>query len=225
MVLPHINFLLFLRVEEERACSPESIQNIKQQQFPNNTFNLNVTFAYISQRMLEHPFPWCILTVFLWNSQGSYCYPHFIDTEDKTHKTWNKLLKVIQPVNVRKPGFFILSLGFSLHMLPGSVLFYQKWDLWLRSAVIQIKAGMQSNIFPGKVLIQGRLLHWSFCWKPLLGYWNHHRNFSFFVSMLLAQSIHQEHEDGIPFLSNTQDSSRFHTYRMNLFTQIIHRDC
>lgn len=94
--------------------------------------------------MLEHPFPWCILTISLWNSQGSYCYPHFIDTENKTHKTWNKLLKVIQQVNVRKPGFLIPSLGFFLHMLPESVLFYQQWDLWLRSAVIQRKAGMQT---------------------------------------------------------------------------------
>lgn len=86
--------------------------------------------------MLEHPFPWCILTISLWNSQGSYCYPHFIDTENKTHKTWNKLLKVTQPANVRKPGFLIPSLGYSLHMPPESVLFYQKWDLWLRSAVL-----------------------------------------------------------------------------------------
>lgn len=153
--------------------------------------------------MLEHPFPWCILTISLWNSQGSYCYPHFIDTENKTHKTWNKLLKVIQQVDVRKPGFLIPSLGFFLHMLPGSVLFYQQWDLWLRSAVIQRKAEMLSNTFPGKVLIQGRLLHLSFCWKHLLGYWNHHRNFSLSVSRLLAHSIQQGHEDDIPLLSNT----------------------
>lgn len=103
-------------------------------------------------------------------------------------------------------------LGYSTQATRISVVLSEVRSLAEVSSFIQRKAGMQSNAFLASFSYKADfigLFVGNICW----GIETTIRNCSLSVSMLLVYSIQWGHEDDILFLSNTQDSSRFHTYR------------